>query len=195
MTATRLGPRLVLPLLLALIVLAAFAVPTWPAPAPIASGGLGLSRAEWNAHHTLTLDSGSSERRQDFYDNQLRVFFWPEGWLAADQARIKVISSSQDHSASEARAASRGLLPADAVLQRTVADPNMAFGFIDVYHSAALRDQFPGRLFAADPWGGRPPGTFYVEYSHIFYIAIPSEMNIPPSQLAGIEAAPSVTPP
>src|SRR6476469_3435719 len=171
MTATRLGTRLVLPLLLALIVLAAFAVPTWPAPAPIESGGLGLSRSAWNTRHTLTLDppsSGVPVRQQDFYDNQLRVYFWPEGWLAADQARIKVISSSQDHSVSDARAASRGLLPADAVLQRTVADPNIAFGFIDVYHSDSLREQYAGRLFAADPWGGRPPGAFYVAYSHIF---------------------------
>ena len=112
MTATRVGRPLVLPLLLALIVLGGLRVLTWPAADRVC--GLGLSRGAWNSRHTLTLDpasSGSAVRQQDFYDNQLRVFFWPEGWLAEDQARIKVISSSQDHSVSEARAASCGLLP------------------------------------------------------------------------------------
>src|SRR5438874_10955081 len=83
-------------LLLLLLVVALFAVPNPPTPGGFTSGGLGLTRAEWRQQYKPCSECPYQPLfGEPIYQDELGILygleFWPEGWLAQDEARIMAI--------------------------------------------------------------------------------------------------------
>jgi hypothetical protein len=164
------------------------------ADAALGSGGLGLTRAAWEAQH------GSAEGHAifgQFYEQQTFdvLFATPQDYAPSGE-RLWYLghyyrSGSVPFPA--ARMESRRLIPQDSVLidHYEDIDPTGDPTFIvDVYRSKALAPLFQtnarttGSL--ADPWGGARPGTFHVifqEYAGegvpVFDIHLGLEANRP----------------
>lgn len=144
-------------------------------PVPFASGGLGLTKAEWEQHHvTVDVSFRSIEASiPTIYDNgQYRVYFWQD-W-PPDPTSATALISAMDFSPhtkglEASRAAFQRLLPADAQFQRreevtglmTPGPPPIR----EIYRSATLANRYPALLSLINPWGKDPPGTIYVVYS------------------------------
>ena len=167
---------------LVFVVIGLYAAPNPPTSPQFRSGGLGLTKAAWDRQHTVTHNTAYAPdlfAGIEFYDQDIAVTFWPEGWLNLAEARITSIQSGllSGPAPDTARTASRELLPADAQLQQTMSDPTAPGTLIAVYHSASLATRYPPRVWAPDAWEGFLPGTFYIRYSSSFVIGIPSEMH------------------
>jgi len=185
-------------LLLLASVFACYSVPNAPVAASFESGGLGLTKALWDRQHQARNNTGYPVPPISgiaFYDSDLSVYFWPEGWFSLDNSPAMAVRSDLDSGRGTPRRQARGFLPTDGELQRTVTNPNVPGGFIDIYHSAALATRFPPRLFTPNPWSDAAPGTFYVTYDTHFFIGIPSMFDRQPIKLSNVMTAPTVSPP
>jgi len=131
-------------------------VPTVPQAVAFASGGLGLSFAEWERRH----GRGNKGRYEN--DDYL-VSFTSGDKISFTEGNIYNIirqySGPRDIPLSAARTVARGLIPADAQFLRTY---NYRDGVADVYMSESLKSRFPpGRNVA---WGRVEEGAFVVRY-------------------------------
>jgi hypothetical protein len=158
-------------LILLLPIVIIFVIFALPSPQPTGSfksGGLGLTRAEWEQKFKpYPRYFGDYLKPYISYDGPddvtYDVFYWPEGWLAKDQARIDGIEIFElVHDTDEAHVIAGRYFPADAQLLWTGSDPQRPEGFFFVYHSRSLENRYPRRLTTDDPWNGAAPGTFYV---------------------------------
>lgn len=150
---------------------------------PYASGGLGLTRAEWEQHHTLGAGRGEVGYKYDMknkqWDTGYTVFFWSEQSDAPNDAIVSslgvdtrdVFSDTQNLDWYEMvkqfpkmQAAVRFLMPADAQLVST-SNSERSHTTNEVYHSESLKNRYPTLPFSKVPWGGEAPGTIHVSYS------------------------------
>src|SRR5438067_11338033 len=120
-----------------------------PSPAPpFRSAGLGASRGDWELWHRPDGGAGSYDRRAFAVRFRgERVWRLERTWGEAGAVPLD-----------GARAAARGLLPADARLVRTSAAPASG-GTVELYRSETLEARFP-----ADSWPGGAPGQLAVAY-------------------------------
>ncbi len=165
-------------------ILAIFAIPNPPAPSGFISGGLGLTRAEWQQYYrpceTCFQALFSEPTYEDDADILYSVSFWPEGWLSSGQARITGINPfAWQFEGETAQSLTHRLLPSDAQFEATVQDPEADGEFVDIYHSDSLETRYPQRLFAPDPWRGTKSGTIYVLHGHSLAITIPADRYAP----------------
>jgi len=166
--------RLLWALLPLALVASLYLLPNLGTPEPFSSGGLGMTRAEWNKLYSQTGSPSGFMRLFMGYagysgaelDDGYNVWFWPEGWLSQGQARIRAIEHFVPGlSYDEARSSAHRLMPVDAQLVQTVATGDCCGTIYDVFHSASLETRYPGRLLGPDPWNGAAHGTINVYYS------------------------------
>jgi hypothetical protein len=127
-----------------------------PAASQPPSGGLGLTRAEWEAAHGAPTgaDPGGAFLH---YAGGYAVAFDGEGLEAASHHIEQAWGDARAVSAEEARAAARALLPADAA--QTGTSSSRAGNPVTVFRSAWLA----GRV-APIWWLGDEPGTHIAIY-------------------------------
>ncbi len=120
------------------------------APGPFSSGGLGMSRQEWEQAR------GRPERGDLFveYEGGRYIVGYSEGvvWYIE-----RSWGSRETVSLEAARGAGRGLMPADARLARTVNPSDDQV--LDIYASDSLAPRF-----RPTAWNGGRPGTYTVRY-------------------------------
>jgi hypothetical protein len=174
---------LALALLLLPLSLACDSTPPSPIPQPLASGGLGLTRAEWERKHTFVLAIPGSDYIYDGFNPPLfgyRVNFWQES-VNDPSARISamavdtrlVLSDTGKISSTTAGTANldkaqmqqavRSLLPVDAERQGEES-PGATGTFTETYTSNLIKSIYPPLTALKDPWGDQPPGTIRVVY-------------------------------
>jgi hypothetical protein len=178
--------------ILALVALAALLLPALaacdsappsPTPQPLASGGLGLTRAEWERKHNFILSIPGSDYIYDSFNPPLfgyRVNFWQEGandpgarisamavdtrLVLSDTGKIPpAAAGTAALSNAQMQQAVHALLPADAERQGTE-HPNATGTFTETYISNLIKNVYPPLSAQKDPWGSRPPGTIRVVY-------------------------------
>jgi len=118
----------------------------------IASGGLGLSRREWEAEHGV----GEGTPLWNYEDGTFLVAYG-----SSDVIFILTWNLPQPVSLTDAGFLSTTLIPDDAVFVESTLAPSG--NPMDVYMSASLAD----RYVVSDgggAWGNDPPGTFQVIY-------------------------------
>ena len=162
-------------------------LPNPPPVGPFQSGGLGLTRAEWQQQYVPAYEPIRLPFTEPVYEDgeQRSLYsldFWPEGWLNGAQARITTINPFGWGPGPEPPAMLiQQLLPADS---QQVHDPlaleEPAGAFVAIYYSASLATRYPARLGAPDPWRGARLGTFYVISGHSLVITIPASGYAPP---------------
>jgi hypothetical protein len=124
-------------------------------PEPLESGGLGLTRTQWEAKH----GSGTKETLGYSYDGGAYVVSYqadPAGNETAwdiEQRWSEAGALSMD----EARLASKMLIPQDSVFVRTYT--SQGGRTVDLYTSEWLKGRFAEQLFI-----GGEPGNFIVLY-------------------------------
>ncbi len=152
-------------------------VPTPPATIglplpPLASGGLGLTKAAWERRHQQSLNQHQSSSIS-YDDDRCRIAFWHQ-WPQSksdDNAPISGIDcNTKVTDIIQAQAFAKTLVPTDAVLveQRTFENkrsPDQT-QFIETYHSTALMDRYAPLPLLSQSWGGKPAGTFYIAYPY-----------------------------
>lgn len=159
--------------------------PNTQAAEDYASGGLGLTKAEWSRHHVFV---GSDVRTAYVYDDSAehpeagyRIDFWTKQYPAPDDAVIswiwvdarRILSSTREFTELDVmlhfdmiQTGVRTLLPADAQLEssRTVAASE--YTVFETYHSPSLSSRYSSLEGAPDPWEKQKPGTIQVMYGH-----------------------------
>jgi len=160
--------------------------PPSPTPTPLPSGGLGLTRAEWEQHHTFILSIPGSDYIYDGFKPPFygyRVNFWQEPDTNDPTARISAMAVDTrlvlsdtgripPATAAEAKPtkeqmqqAVRTLLHADAERQGTEG-PSASLTFTETHISNLLKSAYPPLSTAKDPWGELPSGTIKVRYEN-----------------------------
>jgi len=155
-----------------------------PTPVPLASGGLGLTRAAWEQKHTFILAIPGSDYIYDGFNQPLfgyRVNFWQQEAGDDPTARISAISvdtrlvlsdtggipasgaGTATLTKAQMQEAVRDLIPADAALQSTEIS-SVTGTFTQTYRSNLLKNVYPALSTLKDPWGDQPPGTFRVAF-------------------------------
>ena len=122
-------------------------------PAPTyASGGLGMSRAEWDRQHAPTgEESLTSQPSGVAYDWKYDIGFVDDHVYEIDRAYRNPVPLAQQ------LARSKDLIPADSQLVRSyVYDPSSQ-DTVDVYFSEWLKSRF-----AEERWSESEPGTFII---------------------------------
>lgn len=118
------------------------------------SGGLGLSRTEWELLHGR---AASQDSGYVYYDDERGRFII--NFMASRAAYIKrSYRDSAGVSLDDARSESRKLIPIDSRLLRTY---NSSAGTVDLYFTDVLKPMFP----KDDYWIRGEPGNFIVLYS------------------------------
>jgi hypothetical protein len=157
-----------------------------------ASGGLGLTKAEWEQKHILT-DSSPDGRYS--YDespspprNGIDVYFWSDPGAPVENAPISRINldllpvwrettgyTSSHPSLAQMEPLVTALLPADAVLEKTKILYSNQHTIVQTYSSDALATRYPTLSSGKTPWSpssadssppNYKPGTITVLYSH-----------------------------
>jgi hypothetical protein len=155
-------------------------------PTPLPSGGLGLTRAEWEQHHTFILAIPGSDYIYDGFNKPLygyRVNFWQEPDTNDPAARISAMAvdtrlvlsdtgrippttaATATLTKEQMQEAVRVLLLADAERQGTES-PSGTPTFTETYQSNLLKTIYPPLSTLKDPWGDLPPGTIKVLYEN-----------------------------
>lgn len=132
---------------------------TRTATSTFSSGGLGLTRTEWDIHH----EPDTGDQNTVSYDQKTyRVTFlngtvwsltrlWDTAGVALDDARL----------------AGKALIPADSQFVQTYTDQDKRT--VDVYHSEALKGRFPATIevggSTVSAWPGGKPGDCIVIYN------------------------------
>ncbi|MCG3208597.1 MAG: hypothetical protein FOGNACKC_02208 [Anaerolineae bacterium] len=144
-------------------------VPSTPTPAPIfasdngdgySSGGLGLSRSDWEQNHTATnLDYNPLGTGYDHtYDVMFQVgnvWYIERQWPAGDAATVDIIDNE-----------TQNLIPADSQFIKTYSPDGRPETTVNLYFSESLKSRFD----SADNefgnwWAGGEPGNFIVQYN------------------------------
>lgn len=123
-----------------------------PAAPPFASGGLGLSRQEWEQGH------GQPSRTSIFleYDGGRLIVGLPN----ENVGHLERVWTPQSAVALDAaRSEARAFLPADATLIQSIERGDGRT--VDVYASASLASRF-----GPNAWNGGKTGTFSIQYRH-----------------------------
>jgi hypothetical protein len=139
-----------------------------PTASPYASGGLGLSLADWEAKH----GPANNRRRERLYeDDKYGVYYWHSGEVFVTDSSPVIWArrswpEGQEVSLDEAKAEAVSLIPTDAVLQGSQQKDGLQW-WIEIYTSTSLATRYPApaELTAKqDPWESAAPGTFSIEY-------------------------------
>jgi endonuclease YncB( thermonuclease family) len=128
--------------------------PTPTSTVPFRSGGLGLSRSDWEIQHTETdpnsLDFTSLgvpyDGRYDVTFQEGNVFHIERQWQPANAVSME--SAEQESAA---------LLPRDAVFIRTYTPEGQSDTIVNVYYSESLKSRF-----LLTTWSRAQPGAFVV---------------------------------
>lgn len=145
---------------------AAEPAPTEPAAAttPLQSGGLGLTRDEWEQRH----GAGTQDpvMGYSYEDGEYLVSY------QADSAGVETVWMIEERfgsagiSADDARAASKLLLPTDGKLTKTYTPAQGRE--VDLYRSSWLKDRFPATMkigkLELSMWTNGDPGDYIVLY-------------------------------
>ena len=155
-------------------------LPNPPPSGPFQSGGLGLTRAEWQQRYVVAQTDFALPFTEPVYEDRdhkslYGLDYWPEGWLNGAQARITTINPfGWGPGPFPPAGFVQQLLPADSQrLRQDVGVGPDGRTAVDIYYSASLATRYPPRLGAPDPWQGTRPGTFYVFTGHSLIITIP----------------------
>lgn len=152
--------------------------PVLPTPVPpVTSGGLGLTRAEWEQIH----GKANTVRASSVYEPipfrgrgsewVYTLYFWNGGAGYSLDATVEYISYNVPEpkgiTMAQARERARQFIPNDAKLLRTGGDTWVT----EIYHSEWLAGRYvawsgtsDGGLRGTEPFYGEPPGTFSVDY-------------------------------
>ncbi len=165
-----------------------------PATGPaFQSGGIGLTKAAWEQHHTPSSAPFTGEAFVWYPDNNYEVYFWHDWPLRAPTADSLISTISFDtraHTLETQRVAYRPLLPADAQLEPKISYPDR-----EIWYSPSLISRYPP--LAGDPqvWGEFGPGRISVRSGESgSYIAIGALLNGPPKPTEVIPVRPTPTP-
>ncbi len=176
-------------------------------PVPYASGGIGLTKAEWEKIHKLY---DFNERDYYRYDVTMReqgrenyylVDYWRERGKTTGTSRIFLIALStelrltnpKDSPGGEVQKMIKDLLPADAKYVKQMY-PGEWSGH-DIYQSETLKSLYPPIPGAQSPWDDGEPGTV-----HVFYAYTPDTGSAPQGGraslaiTAGIRSPPAMPP-
>jgi len=138
---------------------------------PFLSGGLGVTKAEWEQEHGpgTPVGDGSFTYGADYMAGPaFTVYFGqaPYNLSLTDDSLVNAIERNwppaEYKSLSVARRAALQLVPADAVLIKT--DTSVQHPPLDIYQSRSLADRERAFHVADLPWDGGPLGTFHVYY-------------------------------
>ena len=128
--------------------------PTATAETRYASGGLGLSKRDWDAAHSLTGRGFTvGELPALIYDGVYAVLFVADRVAWIDRVWPASVAVTQD--AVDRLAA--GLIPDDRLFIRLYYPPELDGAAVSVYYSPTLAGRFP-----AEAWRSDPAGTFAV---------------------------------
>jgi hypothetical protein len=120
--------------------------------AGFASGGLGLSLADWERQHTA---SGSAAGMRD-YDHGAYSLLLADGNIRHLERNYR----DRPVTLAQARKDAARLLPADSRLVRSYYPSHMPELTVDLHHSDTLRERFAG-----DVWAGGGPGDCIAIYN------------------------------
>jgi hypothetical protein len=128
-------------------------------PGLFRSGGIGLTRDEWEgAHGQPAREIGGRVE----YDGGRFLVSFRDGKIARVE---RVWGAGSPVLLDAARIESRGLLPRDARFVRTrVPEGESDQPFVDVYSSDSLPSRFPDAPWRANPWTGGQPGNTYAVF-------------------------------
>jgi hypothetical protein len=175
-----------------------------------ASGGLGLTRAQWERNHTSVegylYDASDEHPRAGYW-----IDFWTQQYPAPDDAVISrilvdarfILTSTQELAESESyihfdrkQAAVRTLLPADAQLESSRTTPASSVAVVETYYSPSLSSRYPSLPDEPDPWGNEKPGTIQVTYGYDPLVVITAgRSGEPPRPLIEPSATPTMPEP
>jgi len=187
--------------------------PQSPTPQPLASGGLGVTRADWERKHNYILALSSSDYIYDGFNPPLfgyRVNFWQESFddpsarISAMAVDTRLVLSDTGKippagagtatlSKAQMQQAVQALLPADAERQG-IENPNATGTFTETYISNLIKNVYPPLSAQKDPWGGRPPGTIRVVYEQGGPDVLVTAGNVAQSTGSPLEILPTKTP-
>jgi len=125
--------------------------------ANFASGGLGLSRREWERRHGPALAQDSAEVHYRSQDGGSFFIGFVNGNVHSLR-RFEAKPLSLD----EARNEANQLIPTDSSLTRTFTFFANKEAVLDRYHSESLKSRFSGE---SSNWTGGEPGDFTISYS------------------------------
>lgn len=118
------------------------------------SGGLGLTRSEWQQLHGTAASQDSGYANYNDYRGRFTINFMVRyaGYIKRTYRDPAVVPLE------DARRESRSLMPADSTLIRTY---HVSAGPVDLYSSESLKQLFP----SDEDWIRGEPGQFIVLYS------------------------------
>ncbi len=135
------------------------------ASAAFESGGLGLTKAEWEQHHTLSSNNFLQNGALGYDSKNYEVYFWNADRAFPPTAPIILMWLYGPHDHINETFV-RTLLPSDAQLKDTI--PRGWEGtFTQVYYSRSLSTRYaplPLATGVVDPWKESSPGTIYATY-------------------------------
>jgi len=116
------------------------------------SGGLGLTRSEWERSHR---PGGTSQPGYTVYDQGKYAVIFVDGQVQ----HLERSFSDNGPSLTKARAEGATLIPQDARLVKTYSPDGLPELTVDLYLSQSLKDRF-----TSAEWPGGDPGNFTVIY-------------------------------
>ena len=156
-------------------------------PAPLQSGGLGLTKAEWEKQHRLVREVNLPTDADYYVYDSSPTYYWSDGYsvyfwseegqvtddsrvvgigvdarqVLSDMLRVRPDTIGSYVSPDQKRLVAQALIPSDAELQGT--SETMHFDF-ERYHSKSLETRYLPLASVSNPWYDDPPGTIYVRY-------------------------------
>jgi hypothetical protein len=168
------------------------------------SGGIGLTKAEWEKTHVLKVNKESAPNIYDphYYDYDGKPFgeyvvnFWPDPQrdrgsliirgitgnptkILSDVLDIRITPEQLDQE--KEQQAARALLPNDAELVESGRLPTHQHELIETYHSKLLEERYPSLPGVSKPWGENRPGTIHVSYSIYSEVLVHANLVVPPA--------------
>ena len=172
-----------------------------PQASPFASGGLGLTKGQWEQQHKAVTEPRHSGG-VGYDGGKYYVIFWsdqPPSQTADSPISFIAVNTGQAVNAALARQIVPALLPEDVQFQRSET-PGDRLGTTDYYFSPALATRYPAIGVVGSPWQTLPVGTIKVTYgagmlpARLQPILITAgEMGIPPTAQPSEENVPSTS--